>query len=1091
MSLIRCLIALSLALTVVSPVGLAFAVSAQAQAPAADAKKEDAKKEGLPLKAARKIEFTTDEGTWISLDVSPDGQRIAFDLLGDLYVLPIAGGEARRITSGIAWDCQPRWSPDGKWLAFISDRAGSDNVWLLKADAASETAEAKQMTRETDYQLQSPAWTPDSTYVVTRRIGPYPNTDDFMRGTSLWMYHKDGGRGVEAVRARGNTQINTGAAFSSDGQTMYFSSHAGAFQYDADLGRFQVYALDRETGETQTITGNYGGGLRPVISPDGKWLVYVTRHDARTGLRIRNTATRDERWLAYSIQRDDQEGFSVNDTFPGYSFTPDSKSVVFTADGKIKRVDVDSRAVAVIPFSAKVTAELAPRVYNSYKIDDGAVSIRQMRWMNASPDGKKLVFSAAGKIWWMDLPSGKPQRLTTSADREFEPVFSPDGRWIAYVSWSDTNGGHLWKAPAGGGAPVRLSTAPGFFTMPRWSPDNQKLAFIAGSARGWLTGDFADQRQLSWMPASGGAIHAITVLAPFQQSPSFNRDGSRIYFMEGAPPPPGAEGPQRPARLLRSVRLDGSDKQSHLRMDSGVVVVTPSPDENWIAIQERYDVYLAPFPKVGRETISLNLQTPAVPLKRLTLDGANYVNWADGGKSITWSHANRFSRITVEKVLQSEKREDWKAETTEVVLQLPRHTPQGKLLLRNARLVTMNGKEVIERGDILIENNRIVSVGPTSTAKPPADTRVMDLKGKTIIPGLVDIHAHLGGRNDVLVDQEWSYAANLAYGVTTTRDPSIDTYSVFARGEMVDTGAFLGPRIYGTGTAMTTQAVSINNAEDAENIVRRYKDQGVDSLKQYLQPRRNQRQWLALAASKIGVNITAEGGGDLKVDLSMVLDGYTGFEHSLGIVPLYKDVVELIAQSKTTYTPTLVVSYGGPSGQFLWRQRMDIHADEKLNRFTPHELIDRRSRRRPLTIEDDYHFPLIARGAGDIIKRGGNVGLGSHGEQQGIGAHWETWMIQSGGATPWEALYAVTRLGAEGIGLEKEIGSIENGKLADLIVLNANPLDDIRNTNTILYVVKNGEVFSGDTLDQIWPMEKKFPAFFWKQSDADLKSLPK
>ncbi len=1078
-----------LALILVIQLGLPS--PANSQAPAADAKKDEAKKEGLPLKPARKIEFTTDEGTWISLDVSPDGQRIAFDLLGDLYLLPIAGGEARRITSGMAWDCQPRWSPDGKWLAFISDRAGSDNLWLLRADALDEKSEPKQVTKETDYQLQSPAWTPDSNYLVTRRIGPYPNTDDFMRGTSLWMYHREGGRGVEVVPSRGATQINTGAAFSRDGKAMYFASHPGSFIYDADLGRFQVYSMDRDTGEIDTISSNYGGGLRPVISPDGKWLVYVTRHDSGTGLRIRDMQSGDERWLAYPVQRDDQEGFSVNDTFPGYSFTPDSTAVVFTAGGKIKRVDVQTRAVQTIPFSAKVQAELAPRVYNTFKIDEGPLAIRQMRWTNQTPDGSQIVFSAAGKIWRMDVPSGSPQRITSGADREFEPMISPDGRWVAYVTWSDSQGGFLWKAPLAGGAPVRLTRTAGYVTLPRWSPDGAKLAFVFGSARGWLTGDSSDKRQLSWIAAEGGEIHSVTDLSPFQQSPAFNRAGTRIYYMEGAPPPPNATGPQRPARLLRSARLDGTDKQSHLRIESGVVIATPSPDEAWVLLQERYDAYLAPFPRVGQATVTLNLQSPAVPLKRLTTDGANYASWSSDGKMLTWAHANRFSRIALDKVAQSEKKEDWKAEQIQIALQLPRATPSGTLLLRNARIVTMNGKEVIERGDVLIENNRIASVGPASNARPPAGVKVMDLKGKTIIPGFVDIHSHLGGRGDTWTDQEWSYAANLAYGVTTSRDPSIDTYSVFARGEMVDTGVFVGPRIYATGSAMTTQAVSVNSAEDAENIVRRYKDQGVDSIKQYLQPRRIQRQWLAMAAAKVGVNITAEGGGDLKVDLSMVLDGYTGFEHSLGIVPLYKDVVELIAQAKTTYTPTLVVSYGGPSGQFYWRQRMDIHADEKLNRFTPHETIDRRGRRRPLTLDEDYHFPLIARGARDVIARGGNVGLGSHGEQQGIGAHWEIWMLQSGGATPWEALYAATRLGAEGIGLEAQVGSIEKGKLADMIILNANPLDDIRNTNTILYVVKNGELFAGDTLDQLWPVEKKLPPFFWRQSDADLKALPK
>jgi len=480
----------------------------------------------------------------------------------------------------------------------------------------------------------------------------------------------------------------------------------------------------------------------------------------------------------------------------------------------------------------------------------------------------------------------------------------------------------------------------------------------------------------------------------------------------------------------------------------------------------------------------------------LTKEGANYLYWADGGKTLTWSFGNDFYRVKRDVVLnapkpEKDKPENWKPETFAISLQVPRDTPQGQLFLRGARIVTMKGDEVIAQGDILIENNRIKAIGASGSISAPAGAKVIDVSGKTIVPGLVDIHSHLKTERPEMTNEEWSYAENLAYGVTTTRDPSIESNTVFAQGELVAVGDLAGPRIYSTGTAITTTASGLASAEDADNLVKRYKTHGADSLKEYMQPRRIQRQWLVMAAGKEGVNITAEGGGDLKTDLSMVLDGYTGVEHSLPIVPIYKDVIQLEAQAGTTYTPTLIVSYGGEFGQFYWRQRMDIHADPKVMRFTPHEQVDSVARRRVLLFDEEYSFPLIAEGAAGIVRNGGHVALGSHGEQQGIGAHWELWMLQSGGMTPWQALYSATMSGAESIGLEKQIGSLEPGKLADLLVLNSNPLDDIRNSRDLAYVVKNGVVYSAETLDEVWPTEKKFPEFFWKKDDAELTALPK
>ena len=1031
---------------------------------------DKAKAESLIIKPERTIEFDTDEATWMSVDVSPDGTTLLVDMLGDLYTLPVAGGTLKPLTTGMEWDYQARYSPDGKQIVFISDRGGSDNIWVMNADGT----EPRAITKEKKFMFGSPAWSPDGQYIAVRRYGTYP-LESYLRGSELWLFHKDGGSGVQITKGPADQRASrvSGPTFSPDGKFIYFSGMAGRFGYNAELGKWQVQRYNRDSGEIDTLTSEYGGGLRPMLTADGKQLLYGSRRDAVTGMRVRDLETRRERWLTRKITRDDQEGFSAEDTLPGYAVTRDG-AVILAVDGKLRRFDLATGEGREIPFTAHVRRELGRLIKFEDKIDDGPMLVKQMRWLHATKDESTAVFGAVGKIWIADRGK-QPRRLTQSTGREYSPALSPDGKWLAYVTWNDRDGGHLMKAPLGGGAPAELSTAAAFYSQPAWSPDGRQIAFLMGSTAGWIEGDNVDGFEIRVVPAAGGKSEVVTQVRSPNSAFTWSGDGKRLYYNLVQMGNPAG---QRPTSSLVSVRLDGVDKKTHVKF-SDVTIATPSPDEQWMLIINRANAYLAALPRgTPADGLALNLDLPQLPMKQVTTKGATYPGWSADSKSLTWAFTNHLYKLTREEALKAVKPADLKPAVTEFTLTVPRERAPGALVLRNARLITMKGEQVIERGDVLIENGRIVNVGARGSFPIPSGARQFDLAGKTIIPGMVDIHAHLRAQSDVFPDKIWSYAANLAYGVTTTRDPSIDSNMVFPYSEMVEAGEVLGPRIYSTGSPMTTTLVKIENLEDARNAVSRYKEQGADYLKQYMQPRRLQRQWIAQAAQEAGINVTAEGGGFLKEDMAMVIDGYTGFEHSLPY-ELHKDVVELLARSQTVYCPTLIVAYGGWFGQYYWRQKKNYHADEKLGRFTPHKELDQKTRRRQLLLDEEYFFPEIARGVEQVRARGGQIALGSHGEQQGIGAHWELWMLQMGKMKPMDALRTATLSGAIALGLDKHIGSIEAGKLADLVVLDANPLDNIQNSDSIRYVIKSGVVREGASLDEVWPEVKPLPAFYW------------
>jgi Tol biopolymer transport system component len=1035
--------------------------------------------EDLPLKPGRKIEFTTDEGTWLSLDVSPDGRTIIFEMLGDIYTLPINGGTAKLLLGGMAFESQPRFSPDGSMITFLSDREGSENVWVANVDGT----KARRVSSESQMIYCTPTFTPDGKQVLASRgTGKLP--------FELWAYATDGtGTGKKIVTGKrsadGQPPANSaiGVIASKDGRYLYYSSRTGRLgAVNSGFPLWQVARLDRQSGKEELFVQEQGSAFSPLLSPDSTKLLYATRYDTETGLRVKDLKTDEDRWLKYPIQRDDQETFfhPSSDLIPRYAFTPDGSAVLASYGGKINRIEIATGRSSIVPFKANVSIDIGPLLDYPERLDDGPVRARIIQTPKTSPDGKRLAFSALAHIYLMDLPDGKPRQLTNTLNGEAQPVWSPDGQWLAFASWSD-QGGDVWKIRAdGAGSPQRLTRESAFYKDLAWTPDGSKLVALRVPTKVQLQDqrnvgviEMASDQELVWFPAEGGDA---TVVMPANGllHPQFTSASDRIYFQLG--------------QELLSVRFDASDRRKHVRVTgvgAGDRDIGPpaemriSPDGRWVILvfhMIHAQAYLVPISE-GATPTTINVSAANTPAKMFAETGVDYLEWANSGKTVTWAAGRTFFQQSLEAVQNQSGPNS--IQQTEVVVERPRKKPTGTVVLRGARAITMRGDEVIPEADIVIDGNRITAIGPRGSVAVPTGTKIVDIKGKTILPGFIDMHDHwLDIQREVLDLKNWNLMMTLAFGVTTGRDPQIDSVDPFVYADLVETGDIPGPRMFASGAGIFWSN-NLRSVEHAERVLAKYKNlYHIKFIKSYLVGNRRQKQLVAMASQRLGLMPTGEGQADTKTALIHLIDGFSGNEHVMPTVPMYRDMVELIARSKMFYTPTIVITGAGPYAETYYYTNTDVSKDPKVRRFMPNNMIEAKMKRRQWFAKDEYNFTRVAESLAKIVRAGGNVCVGSHGQLQGMAFHWEMWTMGTG-MTPMEVLRSATLSGAQGLGYGADLGSLEKGKMADLVILDKNPLDDIRNTTSIRYVMKNGQLYEGDTLNEIWPEQKKAPSLWW------------
>ena len=963
--------------------------------------------------------IVVNEVTNTQVTVSPDHKTILADIQGLIFSIPISGGQAKQVTQPLQEASHPDWSSQGDMVALQSYAGGTFHIWTMKPDGTG----LKQVTFGHGDDRE-PRISPDGSTIV------FTSDRAFEGSYDIYTVPVAGGE-PKRITSAGADEF--GPSWSPDGKSIVFVSGTGT------VGT-TVQSLDLATGKQTELKKASTPASRleaPSWSPDGKRLAYIefSGMDARQLDMAKLSVTGDKPFTA-----------KAGDVYPFPAIWLSDHEFLYTAEGHIYRADMATGTETAIAFTAGIPS-IRP-VFKRKVHDFDSTAPRPVLGIytpTLSPDGKEVAFIALNQLYRMPI-GGKPVAITNDAFYKQGATWSPDGKWIAYISDRDgTQNIYVHDvSKADGASDRRIAPSQTAQIMPAWSFDSKLIAF-QDQAGATLIADVAS-----------GAIKPLAPATFFPGRAAFSANGKTVSI---ATIKPYTKRYREGTSSILAVDVATGKQQWFApapyesittRTEDGPVY---SPNGKEMAFVMDDLLYTMPVDADGH---------PAGPAVKLNDEITDAPTWSGDSKKLLYESVGKLKLID---------RATGAITPVPLAMTYTNDTPTGTLLIHAGRFWKGSGADVQRDVDVLVTNNRITSVKPHSAAAASGVGRVIEAPDSTVMPGLWENHAHPDSDNGIYYGDRFGKLW-LAYGITTVRGIADNAYRAKEHVESYRSGAAMGPRLFDTAEAVDGERVyypmmiATTSEAQLQREFTRIKGLDFDMVKLYVRlPFAWAAKGIDFAHTQMGVDTASH---YLLPAVALGEDGMshvsatarTGWAYSRSLTGRsYGDVHKLLVDSGmwTISTTFAQAQYGEDQGMATdprqgiappWenaRLKAAVAATSKGDMSSGYKHLEDEER----TVADDFR-------KGGIILAGTDSPL----DIPATSLHLNIRAQVKYGLAPWQALETATSMAAKAYGYDKDLGTLEPGKLADIIIVAGDPLTTISDVTKVQCVVTNGRLHS-------------------------------